>query len=460
MEDEVMVDIKTMIGDSGYGYLSPDCCISRVIHTARDIKPDAYTPKFVSIGPFHYGNERLQEMERHKQAFLKRFTQRSSTELDVIINFVRSSVTKVRASYSENINLSDKELVKLILLDAAFIIEFLFIMHYKQEILIDAKLSQQPLIGILPLDLVLFENQLPFSILEELFNIAFPPNLRDDGITFLKLASWFFSATFHLEEPKHDLDNVSVKHFTDLLRFLLLQGAPPEEMEPLSYTTQVLSYSAKELQEFGVKLKASKSKSPLDIKFSGYVLELPQILAMVLVTEALFFNMIAFEQIHCPVTSYITGYAIVWSRLIATKEDVDVLVDNEIVRNYLVNTEVVELFGIMVRNAGILMLNSEYLDIFKRLNKFCENSLRRSKASLIRDYCRTPWQTVASFAGIILLILTILQTILSIFQHCIFANKLIPNIEAPVFLAHKTLVFRTLHKAQMLLRQWDGDGSR
>ncbi|XP_028802451.1 UPF0481 protein At3g47200-like [Neltuma alba] len=188
MEDEVMVDIKTMIGDSGYGYVSPDCCISRVIHTARDIKPNAYTPKFVSIGPFHYGNERLQEMERHKRAFLKRFTQRSSTKLDVIINFVRSSVTKVRASYSENINLSDKELVKLILLDAAFIIEVLFITYYEPKIILnDAKLSQQPLSGILPLDLVFFENQLPFSVLEELFNIAFPPNLRDDESLFLSL---------------------------------------------------------------------------------------------------------------------------------------------------------------------------------------------------------------------------------------------------------------------------------
>ncbi|XP_028802453.1 UPF0481 protein At3g47200-like [Neltuma alba] len=417
MEDEVMVDIKTMIGDSGYGYVSPDCCISRVIHTARDIKPNAYTPKFVSIGPFHYGNERLQEMERHKRAFLKRFTQRSSTKLDVIINFVRSSVTKVRASYSENINLSDKELVKLILLDAAFIIEVLFITYYEPKIILnDAKLSQQPLSGILPLDLVFFENQLPFSVLEELFNIAFPPNLRDDEITFFKLASWYLSVTFDLEMPKHDLDNVSVKHFTDLLRFLLLQGAPPEKMDPLFYTTDVLSYSAKELQGFGVKLKASKSKSPLDIKFSGHVLELPKILVTDLVTEALFFNMIAFEQIHCRQTSFISSYALVWSHLINTKEDADVLVNNKIVRSFITNTEVAPLFIIMVKNAGLTMLIPENVDIFKRLKTFCENGLRQSKASLRHDYCRMPWQTVASFAAIMLLILAILQTIFSILQ--------------------------------------------
>ncbi|XP_028802463.1 UPF0481 protein At3g47200-like [Neltuma alba] len=236
-----------------------------------------------------------------------------------------------------------------------------------------AKLSQQPLGGILPLDLVLFENQLPFCVLEELFNIVFPPNRRDDGINFPKLASWFFSITFDLERPKHDLDNVSVKHFTDLLRFLLLQGAPPEEMELVFYATDVLSYSAKELQEFGVKLKASKSKSPLDIKFSGLVLELPKILVTDLVTEAFFFYMIAFEQIHCRQTSYISSYALVLSRLINTKEDVDVLVDNKIVHSFITNTEVAPSFRIMVKNVGLAVLLPEHVDIFKSLNKFCEN---------------------------------------------------------------------------------------
>ncbi|XP_028786829.1 UPF0481 protein At3g47200-like [Neltuma alba] len=350
MEDDVMLDIKTMIRDSRDSHMYRGRCIPRV--TCIEL-PDAHTPKFVSIGPFHCGDKRLRDMERLKQVFLKKFTQRSRANLDVLISFVKSSVSKVRASYSENINLTDKELVKLISVDAAFVVKLFSPLRYKTD-MVDDVLSH-PSIGYLHLDLILFENQLPLFVFEELFNIAFPPNLRDDGITFSELAYRFFSEAFDLEKPKHDLDNVSTKHFTNLLRFLLLEGGPPEA-EPFFYTTDVLSYSAEELQEFGVKLKASKSKSPLDIKFSGHVLELPQILVMDLVTEALFFNMIAFEQIHCPFISYITSYALVWSRLINTKEDVDVLVDNKIVRSFITNTEVVLLFRMMEKNEGVATL--------------------------------------------------------------------------------------------------------
>ncbi|XP_028802462.1 UPF0481 protein At3g47200-like [Neltuma alba] len=413
MEDDVMVDMKTMIRDSGDGHVSPDCCISRVIYPIRDIKPDAYTPKIVSIGPFHYGDERLQDMERHKQVFFKRFTQRSHTNLDVMINFVKSSVPKVRASYSGNINLSDKELVKLILLDAAFIIEYIFtVLAGQKKVLKDAKLSQPSLMGILFLDLVLFENQLPFFVLEELFNIAFPLNLRDGRITFPKLACQLLSSTFGFEGPEHDLNNnVRAKHFTDLLRFLFFQGALPR-VEPFFRTTDILSYSAKELQEFGVKFKASKSKSLLDIKFSGHVLELPRIYMEDLVTEALFLNMTAFEQIHCPLTPYIASCVTLWSCLISTREDVDILVRNNIIRNFMADTEAVAAFSIMAKNCyQACFIVSEHVDIFRRLNKFCGNGLRRTR----RDYCRTALHTVASFSGITL-ILTILQTIFSILQ--------------------------------------------
>ncbi|XP_028770940.1 UPF0481 protein At3g47200-like [Neltuma alba] len=258
-------------------------------------------------------------MERLKQVFLKKFTQRSRANLDVLISFVKSSVSKVRASYSENINLADKELVKLISVDAAFVVKLFSPLRYKTD-MVDDVLSH-PSIGYLHLDLILFENQLPLFVFEELFNIAFPPNLRDDGITFSELAYRFFSEAFDLEKPKHDLDNC--------------RGVA---------------------RIWSKKLKASKSKSPLDIKFSGHVLELPQILVMDLVTEALFFNMIAFEQIHCPFTSYITSYALVWSRLINTKEDVDVLVDNKIVRSFITNTEVVLLFRMMEKNEGVATL--------------------------------------------------------------------------------------------------------
>ncbi|XP_054815903.1 UPF0481 protein At3g47200-like [Prosopis cineraria] len=415
MEDDVMIDIETLIRDSGDGLLSPDWCISSVCHTMRDLRPDAYTPKFVSIGPFHYRtNKRLRDMERHKQVFFKRFTQRTKTSLNDLVSFVKRSVPKVRACYSENINFGDMELVKLILVDAAFIIEFLYRFYKREDMLNDAKLSQLPLLETIPLDLVLLENQLPFFVLEELFNIAFPLGLRGNLPSFLELAYELFCPMFDLEKPKHD-PHERIKHFTDLVRFLFGQREPPT-LKPFSSTTEVLLYTAKELQEFGVKFKASKSKSILDIKFSRGVLELPCFVVKDLVTKALFLNMVAFEQLHCPRASYITNYISEWNCLIITKEDVNVLVDENIIHSFKPDTEVVALFRIMQKNSFQSVMISEYIDLFKRLNGFCKNPLRQNKATLKHDYCRTPWQIVASIAGIILLVLTIVQTIFSIFK--------------------------------------------
>ncbi|XP_054817008.1 UPF0481 protein At3g47200-like [Prosopis cineraria] len=229
-QDDVMVDIEAIIQQSRDGLLDPDCCISRVPYTLRDIKPNAYAPKYISIGPFHYGEERLQDMERHKQFFLKIFKQRTSTSLEDLVCSVRRLVPKVRASYSENINLSDSELVKLTLRDAAFIIEF-FYSFTRGGLLGDAMLLSPALNGTIQVDLALLENQLPFFVIEELFNNALSPLIHSKDLpSFCVLACEFFAQAFDLQKPTQDPCNGSIKHFTNLLRLLFLQRAP--KMEP------------------------------------------------------------------------------------------------------------------------------------------------------------------------------------------------------------------------------------
>ncbi|GLT52996.1 hypothetical protein SLA2020_262960 [Shorea laevis] len=49
----------------------PECCIYRVPNKLRDVNKEAYTPKLVSIGPFHHGLEELKGMERKKQIYLR-----------------------------------------------------------------------------------------------------------------------------------------------------------------------------------------------------------------------------------------------------------------------------------------------------------------------------------------------------------------------------------------------------
>ncbi|XP_054814362.1 UPF0481 protein At3g47200-like isoform X2 [Prosopis cineraria] len=386
----------------------------------RNLKPNAYTPRVVSIGPIHYGNKRLHDMERHKQIFFKRFTQEAMTSLDDLVSFVKHLEPKVRASYSENIDLSEKELVKLTLVDAGFIIK-LFMSSSKDQLRYDSKLSKPYLEDTTVKDLLLLENQLPFFVLEGLFNRAFPLHLCGKIPSFLHLTYNYFNH-FNIQKLKPNFD-VKINHFTDLIRFFHSPKTSPLRHSSLWAKDHVLLYSASELQEEGVKLKANTSKCLLELKFSGCVLEIPQILVEN-DTEILFRNMIALEQCHYPYNSYITDYAILLGRLINTREDVDVLIHGKIIiSNSLGDThDVAKVFKGLGKNIIQNTVNSDYVYIYERLNDFYQDRWHKMKATLRSDYCKTPWQTVASFAGIILLILALIQTIFSVLQ-VVLLNK-------------------------------------
>jgi hypothetical protein len=64
------------------------CCIYRVPNKLRQVNKEAYTPKLVSIGPFHHGLEELKGMEKQKLIYFDDFcswTWKSPKELSSII---------------------------------------------------------------------------------------------------------------------------------------------------------------------------------------------------------------------------------------------------------------------------------------------------------------------------------------------------------------------------------------
>ncbi|XP_028772794.1 uncharacterized protein LOC114729902 [Neltuma alba] len=350
-DEAISIDIKALLEISDEGLLSPLCCIYRVPTKIRLLNEEAYTPKVVSIGPFHHGDERLQEMERHKEIMFKRFARNAMTNLDSLVDLAKQSESKVRASYFESINYDKKDHVKLILVDSAFIIQ-LFVMKKRRHMKHDGKLSQSQLTEDIFDDLLLLENQLPFFFLEELYDIAFPHNRRGDLPSFLELT---YSCFDYLNKQKLEPDH-KIEHFTDLLRLFYLPITQPGRDSINEDGSDMLRYSANELKEAGVKLKL-------------------------------------------------------------TQKDVEVLAHEKIISNWLGDAkEVATLFNGLRKEITHCNFNKEHLDISKRLNEFYEDPWHKRKATLRKDYCNTPWQTVASIAAIILLTLTITQTVCSILQ--------------------------------------------
>ena len=103
--------------------------------------------------------------------------------------------------------------------------------------------------------------------------------------------------------------------------------------------------------------------------------------------------------------------------LINTSKDVDILVRKNILLNWIEDSEsVANLFNGLCKNIIYSYISSHFTILCKELNAYCSNPWNKLKATLRRDYCNTPWRTAASIAGILLLVLTIIQTVSSVLQ--------------------------------------------
>ena len=393
--------------------LSSECCIYRVPYHIRRVNEEAYTPQVISIGPFHYNSTRLQPKKNHKVRYFKSLMHRAKPEihLKTLVSSIKLMEGSIRRCYSETIQLSSNDFVKMILVDAGFILE-LFFREFERKCgeSDDPLLVEGWMLSTVWRDLVLFENQLPFFVIEKLFQVAFP---FKPGSYLIELAFHFFrELNFQNKSP---LSNVKIKHFIDLFRTFML---PPSDRLPEAGNYKVkLLYSATQLNEAGVKLKVSPSKCLLDLKFTNGVLEIPQF-PIYDTTEALIRNVIAFELYHYGESiAYITHYYYMFHSLINTTKDMDLLCDKEIVVNYQGdNNAMTSIVNNLHTNIIWVGLNSDYCHLCENLNVFYKDHWHRWKAMLMRDYFSTPWRIASTIAAAILLVLTLIQTVSSIIQ--------------------------------------------
>ena len=195
---------------------SPQCRIQKVPYHIRKWNEEAYTTHVISIGPFHRENTRLKSMKEHKERYFKSFIQRSRINLEDVVSTIRELEGSIRGCYVETIELKSDEFVKMILVDACFILE-LFITTSK------GLTSDVSMAHAIMHDLVLLENQLPFFVIEKIYHLAFPslsnalPALTNHH-TLIDLTSKYFAHHHNI----CDHSNVGIKHFTDLIRNSML----------------------------------------------------------------------------------------------------------------------------------------------------------------------------------------------------------------------------------------------
>ncbi|CAN6208486.1 unnamed protein product [Urochloa humidicola] len=90
-------------------------------------KPEAYTPQFIALGPYHHWRPELYEMERYKLAAARRAQKRlaAGLKLEGLVEQFKRLERKVRAHYHRYLDFGGETLAWMMLVDGAFLLEFL-----------------------------------------------------------------------------------------------------------------------------------------------------------------------------------------------------------------------------------------------------------------------------------------------------------------------------------------------
>ncbi|KAK9068422.1 hypothetical protein SSX86_012536 [Deinandra increscens subsp. villosa] len=391
------------------------CSIFKVPQTLINTNGKSYQPTIVSIGPFHHGESHLEMIEEHKWRFLRELLNRAECKEMVVEDLLRAVQpleATARECYSTTISYSTDELIEIMVLDGCFIIELF--RKFDGLVTVDDTdpLLTMPWINSFFLrDLIRVENQIPFFILERLFELTKMP----DSPTLAMLALNFFNND--VQRPKHVLDkysNVKAKHLLDLVRSSFLPPELEHSTKPDKRPPPNIIHNISKLRRSGIKLKPHDAESFLVVNFEHGVIHMPTITIDDFMC-AFLLNSVAFEQCHNGCLKMFTTYVTLLDCLINTSRDVGLLCDWNIIENYLGNeTEVATFFNNMGKDVSFDIDTCYLARLFDNVNRHYRSGWHVQWASLKYTYFNTPWSFISALAALILLILTVAQTVYTI----------------------------------------------
>ncbi|CAI9289928.1 unnamed protein product [Lactuca saligna] len=442
---------KLLHKSAGYDY----CCIFRVPQSLFEINREAYQPQIVSIGPYHHGNKHLEMIEEHKWRYLDDLIQRTGNSIGYFMEIIVSMQDKIRQSYSESIDhFSANDLAKMMVLDGFFLIELFRKVGKLVETKDDPIFRMVWVSPFLMRDLLKIENQIPFFVLQKLFDESKPEVSKPDYPTLSSLILEFFNYTVDRKKKiLNEHKNTKGKHLLDFFRksFInpkeqnpvptvdisksssqkliqtptklkinnsYLKLIPPANKLKINNSYLKLIPPANKLKIVGVKFKAShEPDSFLDIEFRNGVLSIPQI-NMDDFYSSFFLNCVAFELCYFHCSKHITTYIVFMGCLMNTSSDVGVLSEDKIIENYFgTDKELAKFFKNVGKDVAFDIKDNYLTGLFVEVNEYCENGWHVHLAGFKHTYFESPWAAVSAFAAFLLLCFAGLQTFYTVYQY-------------------------------------------
>ncbi|ONI17072.1 hypothetical protein PRUPE_3G136500 [Prunus persica] len=378
-------------------------CIFRIPHVLLKGKEEVYVPHLLSIGPFQRGLQ-FQAMEVIKSWYLHCLLERKPTPTTVLEDFVgaiRDMEQYCRDCYEENIDLTSDEFVEMMVVDGCFIIE---LFRKFQE-----RAWMQP---ILINDLLLLENQLPWKVIDRLFDLTRESNARTKYSLSELTLEYFDGYTLRMWDWQRVREALEGKHLLDLVKNSLLSSrAQPSRAQHLDRTSSLRMPSVTELEKLGIIFECGIGEDMFDITFKNGVMRIPRI-RVHKNGESLFRNLVAYEQ--CETASKITSYAALLEQLITSDKDVECLAKCRIIENHL-GYDISLIFRSLSND--VRPRNCCYWRLYRDVNAYCDTIWHRYQSQL-RTYFKNPLE-LANFATAVVFVttLTLIQTVLSILSY-------------------------------------------
>lgn len=397
--------------------LSQDCCIFHVPSHIRMLNATYYTPRIVSIGPIHHHRLELKELEKDKLRYLKQFMEKTRLTMMDFLRFIKFKESKLRAHYSEIVKYESEEFVKMVLIDAVFLIEIFlrFIPEFQNT---DRVFTNPGLIKDIVFDILLLENQIPIFIIEELFvlsKLQLPEKFQRYQLSHYVCAFFdlYVCQAITLDATLIGQNFSNSKHFVDLLWLSL--KPPYKDYEKRKLNSEEAPNITK-LYQFGMKFKVVLDKGMLDITYdaSKKTLEIPRVI-MSNMTVHLLRNLQVFESLYHREENYINDYNVILNRFLSTSEDVEILIRKGVIDNRILDSGgVSRFFQELGKDARVHREKFQYLSVVSDLQKYCGSRRNEWKAFFKQNYLSNPWIIISVIAAFIVLCLTFLQTLFTI----------------------------------------------
>ncbi|XP_039008608.1 UPF0481 protein At3g47200-like [Hibiscus syriacus] len=375
-------------------------------------------------------------MEVIKRSCFNQILEVIKLESSEFIKAMKDSEEEVRKCYKGPIDHCEK-FVEMMVYDGCFIVQLIRNI-YPEDLCNLGRHSRKDMWY----DLLLLENQLPFFVLfkldcmimrkgegdfDEFARAAISPFQSE----LLGSLTWSGKKTYTspAEDIKHLLDLVHNCCRPSTQGIFQHQKFKPETTH-ISYRSWNFIRSATELEDAGIHFLGKKVvqnldqeeeiESLFDITFTkehGACLKIPT-LCIDDNTERIFRNFMAYEQFtQIGDPTFVSDYVLFMDNLINTGKDVQLLCTSGIIDNWLGDDEIVAQMINKLRDWISFTEDFYYAETFVRVNKHCKRKWNKYMAILKKDYFNSPWSLCSFVAAVVLLLLTMLQTIYTVLSY-------------------------------------------